>query len=231
MAERVADVKTGEMDVIFTPEVMPTLIQAFTLGANGKTVQKGNSPLGGRIGEKILDERISILDDATIPAGVNTQPIDDEGIPVRKKHIFSKGVLENYLLDLEHAQLLGMESTGNGMRGYSSCPSPGATNIYIQPGDKSLEQMIKEVKEGLIVYGMIGGGQSNILAGDFSVNLSPGFYIKNGEIQGRVKDVMLAGNVYNIMKNVKDISNVVEECFGIYSPAFAFADMKIAAKS
>ncbi len=230
MINKEVEIKTGKMDIIFMPSAVSTFLDAFTTGANGKLVLKGNSPLINRIGEEMLDKRVSIIDDPTIPFGADTQPFDDEGTPANKKYLFENGILKNFYVDIETGKLLNISPMGNGMRNYTTPPSPSTTNIYVAPGDTSLKDIIKDTKEGLIIYGVLGGGQSNILAGDFSVNVSLGFYIRNGEIQGRVKNVMIGDNAYQMIKKLKCISDKTEEVFGLYTPAFAFKDMKVATK-
>jgi len=230
MVEKETEVKTGKMDVIFMPPAVSTFLNAFIIGTNGKLVFKGNSPLVNRLGQEILDKRVNIIDNPEIPFGFKTQPIDDEGTITKKKYLFEKGVLKNFYVDIETGKILNIPAMGNGMRNYTQAPAPSTTNIYVAPGNISLDEIIKDTKEGIIIYGVLGGGQSNILAGDFSVNVSLGFYIQNGEIQGRVKNIMIGDNAYQMMRKLKDISNEVEETFGFYAPAFAFKDMKVAAK-
>ena len=94
------------------------------------------------------------------------------------------------------------KSTGNGNRGFSSQPSPGNSNVIVDPGNMPFEAMIKNVKYGVLVDQVLGGGQSNILAGEFSVNIDLGYLIENGEIVGRVKDCMFAGNVFDVFNNI-----------------------------
>jgi len=232
MIDKTSEITTKTMDVIFLPTpAASTFLYAFVMGANGKLVLKRNSPLVNQLGKQVLDNRINILDDPTIPFGVDTMPVDSEGVPTRKKYLFENGVLKNLYMDIETAKLLNLTPMGNGMRDYTASPSPGITNIYVEPGKVSIEEMIKDTKEGLIVYGVLGAGQSNILAGDFSVNVSLGFYIKDGEIQGRVKNVMIGDNAYQMTGKLKYISNKSEEIgMRFYTPAFAFKDMKVATK-
>ncbi len=232
MLNRTSEITTRTMDVIFLPNAVAlTFLHSFVIGTNGKLVLKGNSPLVNKMGEQVLDNRVSILDDPTIPFGIDTMPVDCEGTPTRKKYLFENGVLKNLYVDIETGKLLNLTPMGNGMRNYTESPSPDTTNIYVEPGKMSVEEMIKDTKEGLIVYGVLGGGQSNILAGDFSVNVSLGFYIKDGEIQGRVKNVMIGDNAYQMMEKLKYISDKPEETYmGFYTPAFAFKDMKVATK-
>lgn len=94
-----------------------------------------------------------------------------------------------------------------------------------------MEDMIKDIKEGLIVYDTIGGGQSNLLAGDFSVNIGLGYKIENGEIVGRVKDTMASGNVYEAFNNIAGLCDSAEEIYGsLQIPAFYFKELSVVSK-
>lgn len=231
LAKNVAKVPTRKMNVIFMPEAMPNLLYAVQLGTNGKQVQKGASPLTGRIGQKLLDERISIWDDGTIDYGVGSAPFDDEGMRTQKTPLFEAGVLKGFLFDLQTAGMMNAKPTGNGSRSYDSLPSPGNTNLVVNHGELSLDNMIKSVKEGIIVYDVIGGGQSNLLAGDFSLNVGLGYKIENGELVGRVKDTMVAGNVYDAFKNIIGLGDKVEEIEGTFrTPAFHFKELNVTSK-
>ena len=102
------------------------------------------------------------------------------------------------------------KSTGNGNRGFSSQPSPGNSNILVETGTMSLEAMIKDVKYGVLLDQVLGGGQSNVLAGEFSVNIDLGYLIENGKVVGRVKDCMCAGNVFEIFNTIIAIGDKAE---------------------
>jgi PmbA protein len=228
LARTVAPVKTKRMPVIFSPWTILTLLETFDMGVNGKRIMKGSSPLLNRKGEKILDERITIWDDGTIDYGLGSSPFDGEGIPSRKTVLFEKGVLKNYLFDLQTAGMMGEESTGNGDRGFETQPSPGSSNLVVQSGNKSTEEMIQDIDDGLIVYEVIGGGQSNLLSGDFSVNVGLGFKVEKGEIVGRVKDVMVSGNVYELFNQVRNIGSEVKQVFGVFTPPISFDGVNVA---
>ena len=128
------------------------------------------------------------------------------GVPTRRKPVFENGVLRTFVYDLQTAGMMDTASTGNAMRGYSSQPHPGLTNLRLEPGDKPYKQIIADTKRGLLIDQALGAGQSNMLAGDFSVNVELGFLIENGEIVGRVKDCMVAGNVFQAFNRIRDIA-------------------------
>lgn len=230
LAKKVVSLPTKRLPVLFAPQAAVSLLHGLFLGINGKNAQKGSSPLVGRTGELILDPHFSLRDDGNLDYGYRTAPFDGEGTPSQQTPLFEKGVLKGYILDLQTAGMLGENSTGNGSRGFNTQPSPGPTNFVVEPGDWSLEDMVKEVKEGVIVHSVLGGGQSNLLAGDFSLNLSLAYKIEKGEPVGRVKDCMVAGNVYEEFKDGLRIGCEVEEMGGVYTPALGFPHMSLVSK-
>lgn len=230
LARKIVPLESGEMSVILTPRVMVNLLRSFSQGVNGSLLQKGASPLKGKEGKKLLDKRITIYDDALKDWGVSSRPFDDEGIRTRRIPIIKKGVFKNFLFDLQTAGILDRKSTGSAARGYDSTPSPGISNFVVSPGKWTVAEMIKDINNGIIVHSIIGGGQSNILAGDFSGNVSLGFRIHNGKITGRVKNAMLAGNAYEAMNNIEGIGKNVENYGRYYTPAFYFKLLNVVSR-
>jgi PmbA protein len=98
--------------------------------------------------------------------------------------------------------MAGRESTGSGARGLTTLPTPSPSTIVVEDGDTSFEEMLADMKDGLIVEQLLGASQGNILGGDFSGNILLGYAVKNGEIVGRVKDTMVSGNIYEALKEV-----------------------------
>ncbi|MHC4358788.1 MAG: metallopeptidase TldD-related protein, partial [Planctomycetota bacterium] len=227
MSDKEVRVKSGQYPVIFEAKTMNLLLATFEMGCNGKLVQKGISPLLGKLGEKVMDERVSIFDDATLDFAVGSYPLDGEGTRSSRTPLFEKGVLKNYLFDLQTAGIMSAKSTGNGSRGFSSQPSPGCTNIIVETGDMTLEDMIKDVRYGVLVDQVLGGGQSNTLAGEFSVNLDLGFLIENGKLVGRVKDCMIAGNVFDVFNNIMAIGSEAEWHGSDHIPPFYFKGLGV----
>lgn len=232
LAKKVVPLSGKPLPVLFAPEVMPALWYAIVMGVNGKTAQKGASPLVGKVGERLLDERVTITDDPTLDWGPGSSPWDDEGVKSRKNVLFEKGVLQGFLYDLQTAGMVGAKSTGSARRSFSSLPYPSVTNLVIKPGGDKLQDLVRGMKEGLLIYGVIGGGQSNLLAGDFSLNIGLGYKVENGQITGRVKDAMVSGNLYALLKNnLLALSRETEWAGNIKTPAVLFKDVSVAAKN
>jgi len=228
LAEKVIDISTSAYPVVFTSKAIGTLLSTFESGCNGKLVQKGVSPLTGKLGEKIMDERVSIYDDPTIDYADGSYICDDEGVAARRTPLFESGVLKNYIYDLQTAGIMNAESTGNGTRSFASQPSPGNSNVIVELGDMKFENMIKDMKNGILVDQVLGGGQSNVLAGEFSVNIDLGYLVENGEIVGRAKDCMIAGNVFEVFNNIVALGDKSDWHGALKVPPFYFRSVNLA---
>jgi PmbA protein len=206
MAKKKAAVSTKLLPVIFTPlGVASALMSPLLLAFNGKSVLEGASPLKDKLGEQVFDKRLSLWDDATIAYGVGSYPFDDEGVSSRRVPLITSGIVANFLYDLQTASLAGTQSTGNGQRAGGGFPRPDISSLILSGGDVPFRAMVEDMKEGLIVEQVMGADQGNILGGDFGGNVLLGYKVVNGEIVGRVKDTMIAGNVYQVLKELLGI--------------------------
>jgi len=206
--ERVAKVKTQRMPVLFTPRGVMVLLYPLIIGLDGKSVFLGVSPLRGRLGEEAFDPRLTLIDDGTLPFAPRSARYDDEGVPTSKKPLIDGGKVSQFLYDLKTAGMAEARSTGNGFKGgpmggrdFKNPPGVAPATWAIEPGEKDFEELLGEMEEGLIVDQVIGLGQGNVASGEFSNNVAVGFYYKDGEVQGRVKNTMIAGNVYELLKD------------------------------
>lgn len=221
----------GRMPVLFSHEAMYLFWMALGLGVNGKMLQKRSSPLQGRLGEAVLDPRISVTDEPHLRLGPGSAPHDAEGVDTARLPLFQKGVFRHFIFDLQTAGIMGTASTGHGQRDFSSQPAPSVSNLVIAAGRRALPEIIKSMDRGIIIHDLLGAGQSNLLAGDFSANIGLGFVVERGRIAGRVKDAMVAGNVYQMLRdNVQEISRDLESRGHYLTPAVLFHDVSIAAK-
>jgi PmbA protein len=223
LAERTAPLTSKTMPVILSPRGSYVLLLSLLIGVNGKNVLKGDSPLAGRLGDKVAADCFTLVDDGTIDYAPASGPWDGEGVPRRRTPIIEHGILRSFIYDLETAGKAGAHTTGNG-------PGCEASNVVIPPGDRSLEDMIRDTKEGLLVEHVLGLGQSNIMNGDFSVNISLGYKIENGEIVGRVKNAMLAGNVYDALPRVAALGSEPEWAHSSYVPPILIDGLSVIAK-
>jgi PmbA protein len=206
-AKETAPSPGGMLPVIFTPHgVISAFMAPLVMAVNGKTVLQGASPLGSRRGQKVFDEGITIWDDATLDYRPGSRCCDDEGMPGQRTPIIEKGVVANFIYDLQTAALAGARSTGSASRGLGSLPAPSISTLVIEDGGPSFVDMLADMKEGLVIEQLMGASQGNVLGGEFSGNVLLGYAVKNGEITGRVKDTMVSGNIYEVLKKASPSS-------------------------
>lgn len=231
LAERGTTLRSGRMPVLFSPTGALTLGLPLMLGLNGKNVYTRNSPMAGKIGEKLFDDKITVVDDATLSGRYGSAPYDDEGLAHRPVTLVEDGVLRGFFYDLKTAAQAGVESTGNGSRGLFNPPSPSPTNLLIGAGETPVAEMLASIEEGLLVEIPLGLGQGNVISGAFSNALGLAFKVEGGEVVGRVKDVSIAGNIYELLQ---DVSAVSQETLWIYNnfrlPYILMPDMNVVAK-
>jgi PmbA protein len=210
MAKKKATVPSKRLPTVFTSNgVASVLLSPLVLAFSGKAVLEGASPLKDKLGEQVFDKKLSLWDDATVAYRVGSCPFDDEGVASRRLPLVTSGVVEGFLYDLQTAALAGTRSTGSGRRAGGAFPSPATSSLIFDKGEWPFQAMVRDMKEGLIVEGVIGAEQGNILGGDFGGNVLLGYKVEGGEIVGRVKDTMIAGNVYQVLKELPGIGEEV----------------------
>ncbi|HYE79734.1 MAG TPA: metallopeptidase TldD-related protein, partial [bacterium] len=209
-AEGGAALPSGNYPVLFTPNALSTF---FALGnaLNGKPVVEGVSTLRDALGQQALSTLLTITDDPTVPGGPQSYPLDDEGIPASPTPLVQRGVVRGFLFDLRWGTRHGQGSTGNGLRcgrtqigagrGYQNPVVPAPSNMVIEAGDRSIEELVRSIGRGLIVDSVMGVHTSNPISGDFSVNMDLALVVENGEVIGRLKDAMLSGNTFALLKD------------------------------
>lgn len=225
-------IETKKYTVIFTPNAVSSIFASiFSVLFNGKVIQQGISPLGEKLGQKLFDENLSFIEDPSI--GTSQAAFDDEGIKTEKKELIKNGVVNLFYFDLLSGTKYGKASTGNGFKGgLSLAPSPSLTTTIIETNGKmTMNEMVKNTKEGILIDHVLGAGQSNTLAGEFNVGIELGFKIENGQIKGRIKNCMVAGNIFELLKDIKEISSDREWLYGgsLY-PAFLLEGLTVAGK-
>jgi len=218
LAEKLVPIESGNLPVILTPAAAAILLLPLYLGLDGKNVLLGSSPLADDQGNRIADGRFSLVDDPLVDFAAGSSPFDGEGVPRRRTPLIESGVVANFLYDLDTASRAGTQSSGHG-------PNRRPTNLLIPAGDTPYEEMIKGIQRGLLVHEVLGLGQGNAISGDFSVNVQLGYKIENGEIAGRVKDVMLSGNVYDALQDIAAIGDAPQWRVGYFSGAFPYIQL------
>ncbi len=231
-ALKTKSVETKSGKVILTQFALQELL-AFTLinAIKADSVQRGQSPFNGKIGEKVATENLTIFDDGLFAGGLRTGVFDGEGVPHQKTPVIEKGVLRSFLYDNYSAKKDGVESTGNASRaGYLSTPSIGTTNFHIIPGTKTSDEMLNEVDDGLIVYYLQGAHSSNPVSGEFSVVATPAWKIKDGKISHCSRGVMLAGNIFELLKNISVVGGNERQMGQLISPWLQVENVRVIGK-
>ncbi|KIC09403.1 modulator protein [Leisingera sp. ANG-M1] len=192
--------KTGSFPVLFDERISSSLIGHLLSAANGAAIARGSSWLKDSLGQKVLPETLSVIEDPHRPRISGSRPFDGEGLATRKRTVVDNGVLTGWTLDLASARKLGLESTGNAARGIGGVPSPSTWNIALTQGGASREDLIAQMGTGLLVTSMIGS-TINPNTGDYSRGAS-GFWVENGEIAYPVNECTIAGNLREMLRRI-----------------------------
>jgi PmbA protein len=230
-ARQVAAIATGSMPVIFTPKgVVSTLIEPLSLALSGKMVFQGASPLGDKLGQVVADSGFSLHDDGTLDWATSSGGSDDEGVPCQRTALIDHGRVAAFYYDLQTAGLAGATSTGNGFRSLDSLPGPSTTSLVVAPGTATLEAMLADVSEGLLVDQTMGAWAGNVISGEFSANVHLGYRVSHGRIVGRVKDTMVAGNIFQALGGLAAVGGRPEWAEGVFTPPLYFKSLGVASK-
>ena len=225
-------IPSGNYKTIIYNEAMASLLETFSDVFSAEEAQRGLSLLKGKEGKIIASDIVSIIDDPLMDNGLASAPFDDEGVATFKKEIVSKGVLNTLLHNLKTTNKANLKTTGNGFKSsYSSPVSVEPTNFYIEKGMKTLEELMNELDEGVIITDFAGlHSGANSITGDFSL-ASKGFYIKDGRKIYPIDQITVAGNFFELLKNIKDIGNDLNfPISSIGSPSVVVEGLSIAGK-
>jgi len=198
---------SGSFTIIMDPKLTGTFIhEAFGHASEADSIVAKASVLEGRVGEQIAAPTVSIVDDATLRNTFGYLPYDDEGTPGQRTVIVEKGILANYLTDLESSSRLGLHPTGNGRAENSQfMPQVRMSTTMLLPGDFSEEELISEVKHGILAIDW-RYGYTDPVKGEFQFKTKGGYLIENGEKKEFIRDVALSGQILESLKNITGIS-------------------------
>jgi len=218
-------VPTQKVPVVFDPLTARTLLGNIFEAVEGESIYRKASFLEGKLGERVASEHVTVIDDATIPALFGTSPFDDEGVPSRRTVVIDRGILLSYLLNSYTARKLGLRTTGNAARGITGNAGVGHGNLYLEPGSRSAEDIIRNVRSGLYVTELIGSGV-NIVTGDYSRGAA-GLWIENGEFAYPVSEITIAANLQDMLMSLEYIGSDLEFRSSVSSPTLMIGEMTV----
>ena len=231
-AEKVVKVENGEYNILLEPFALGEILQfALYPAFSGERKVKGTSILLDKMNKKVMSDMVTIEDNPFHKLSLNALIADDEGVATRRNVIIKNGVFKSFLWNTYWGNIANEESTGNGLRSFrTGSVGIGFHNMAIAPGKKTMDDIIGEMKKGFIVSSFQGAHSSNPDTGDIAAVANPSFYVENGEIKGSTV-FMVSGNIYEIMKNVVEISKEQKPIYamakGVY-PGMMFEKIKIA---
>ncbi len=198
---------TQQAAVALEPYVATGVLGLLAPSLSADAVQKGRSLLTGKVGHQIASEKISIIDDGTLNGGIASAPFDGEGVPTSRTVLVQNGKLQGFLHNIYTSAKDGVLSTGNGIRGsFKGTPEVGTTNFFIEPGDRTAEQIIGDISSGLYVTEVMGLHTANPISGDFSLGAS-GLWIENGKLAYPVRGMAIAGNIMEMLGKVDAVGS------------------------
>ena len=198
---------SGPMPVVFDPRVGTSLLGHLAGAITGAAIARRTSFLLDKLGERLFAPGITIRDDPHRPRGLRSRAFDGEGLPTAPMNIVQDGVLRTWLLDSAAARQLGLEPTGHATRGAGGAPGAGTSNLYLEAGSLSTDELLSDVKLGVYVTELIGQGVNGV-TGDYSRGAS-GFAIRDGRLAEPVAEITVAGNLLDMFRRLTPADDLV----------------------
>ncbi|MDY7225414.1 TldD/PmbA family protein [Hyalangium rubrum] len=218
-------VKSQQVPVIFDPMMASSFVGSIAAAADGNAIYKKSSIFVSKLGKKLAPEHVTVVDDGLLKRGLGTAPFDGEGVATRRTPLLEKGVLRSYLYDAFTARKAKAKTTGNAARGYNSLPHIGTNNLYLEPGTKPPEELIREVKSGFYVTAMLGRGADPV-TGEYSRGAN-GLWIENGELAYPVQEVTVAGNLLQMLQDMDGIGSDLQFRGSSGAPTIRFKQLTV----
>ena len=225
-------VTSGRWRVIFQNDALCDLLSTFCGIFSAEVAQKGMSLLKGRVGETIAAPCVTLVDDPLLKDGLASRPFDDEGVASRTNTLIENGVFKTFLHNLKTAHKDGVQTTGNASKaGYSGAMRVAPSNLFFQAGSCSFDEMLAQAGNGLVITELSGlHAGANAVSGDFSL-LAKGYTFQNGKRAEAVEQITVAGNFYELLKNVRQFSNdLLFPMGGVGCPSADVGELSISGK-
>jgi len=216
---------TRRVPVVFDSKVSGSLIGHLVSAINGSAIARKTSFLKNKLGERLFASGIDVIDDPLRQRGLRSRPFDAEGVAGQRMALVADGVLTSWLLDCATARELDLATTGHAQRSASSTPSPGPTNLHLEPGAISPDELIKDIDEGFFITDLIGSG-ANMVTGDYSRGAA-GFWIEKGERCYPVSEVTIAGYLLEMFRTLTP-ANDLQYRYGTNAPTVRVEGLTIA---
>jgi len=218
-------VSTRKVPVVFDWRAASSILGHLGSAINGAAIARKTSFLRDKLGARIFSPGINVIDDPFRRRGLRSRPFDAEGVAGSRMALIEDGTLQTWLLDSATARELGLATTGHAQRGASSTPSPGPTNLHLEPGSQSPDELIADIDEGFYVTDLIGSG-ANLVTGDYSRGAS-GFWIEKGQKTYAVSEVTIAGHLLDIFRTLTP-ANDLRYRFGANAPTVRIEGLIVA---
>ncbi|MEX0582688.1 MAG: metallopeptidase TldD-related protein, partial [Sneathiella sp.] len=216
---------SGQVPVVYSNRVSGSILSHFAGAISGAAIARGTSFLKDRMGEQVFPDNIRIIDDPHRIRGASSKPFDGEGVANNRLDLIENGKLQSWILNTSSAKQLGLTTNGRATRGTTSPPGSGTTNLYMEAGELSLDELIGDIKSGLYITSLIGFGV-NAITGDYSRGAS-GFWIENGEIEFPVSELTIAGNLSDMFMKLTPADDL-EFRQGTNAPSLRIDGMMVA---
>jgi PmbA protein len=218
---------TKRAAVVFDPYVVTNFLAVLSSALTAEAVQKGRSLFADKVGERVAAAGVTVIDDGALPGGLMSAPFDGEGVPSRRTVLIQDGKLAGFLQNSYTGAKDGLASTGNASRGsYKSTPELGSTNFYLEPGELTQEQIIKQTDEGIYLTDVMGMHTVNPISGDFSVGAA-GIWIEHGELTTPVRGMVIAGNMLELLEGIDAVGRDLRFFIGKGAPTVRVARLTI----
>jgi PmbA protein len=218
-------VKPGTYPVIFDPRVSSTLLGPFSGAINGASVARKTSFLRDKLGASLFAPGVTIVDDPLRRRGLRSRPFDAEGVRVARRELVSSGILNSWIAESASARQLGIAPTGHAVRGVGGAPGAAPTNLFMEAGGRTREELLASVPEAVLVTELIGQGVNGV-TGDYSRGAA-GFMVRDGEIAEPVAEITIAGNLLAMFATLEPASDL-ELRRGVDAPTLLIPEMVVA---
>ncbi|MEA3494194.1 MAG: TldD/PmbA family protein [Candidatus Margulisiibacteriota bacterium] len=220
-------IASQKIPLVIDPYVGSQILGVLAAPLSSESAQKGKSLFADKIGQIVGAKSLTIIDNGRLKNGLGSAPFDGEGVPTQETKLIKNGKLNSFLFNTYTANKGKTKSTGNAARGsFQSLPVIGPTNLYIKPGDKSHEEIIKSIEKGLFVTRVMGLHTANPISGDFSFGAS-GIMIENGEKTFPVRGITIAGNLIEMLEAIEAVGSDLRFIADIGSPTLLVSGISV----